>query len=176
VYCGWKLFTQILGIFRELWLKCAECQMGFLEQPVMQIANTTSLLAISDCCGCKLYTELLRILRKLRLKGAMSDLSLEQLALRTLKSTIFANPRTQNHFRSIGGVEVLLDGLGTPSTPSKRYECGTDDFSSVDKGQPQLDSQEPIGVSCLNRLLDDFQMQTLSLQVLREAMYPHNLL
>jgi hypothetical protein len=126
--------------------------------------------------GLNWFVELLRILRKLRLKGAMSDVSLEQLALRTLKSTIFANPRTQNHFRSIGGVEVLLDGLGTPSTPSKRYECGTDDFSSVDKGQPQLDSQEPIGVSCLNRLLDDFQMQILSLQVLREAMYPHNLL
>ncbi|CAK9279032.1 unnamed protein product [Sphagnum jensenii] len=123
--------------------------------------------------GLNWFVELLRILRKLRLKGAMSDVSLEQLALRTLKSTIFANPRTQNHFRSIGGVEVLLDGLGTPSTPSKRYECGTDDFSSVDKGQPQLDSQEPIGVSCLNRLLDDFQMQTLSLQVLREAIF-HN--
>ncbi|CAK9883045.1 unnamed protein product [Sphagnum jensenii] len=123
--------------------------------------------------GLNWFVELLRILRKLRLKGAMSDVSLEQLALRTLKSTIFANPRTQNHFRSIGGVEVLLDGLGTPSTPSKRYECGTDDFSSVNKGQPQLDSQEPIGVSCLNRLLDDFQMQTLSLQVLREAIF-HN--
>ncbi|CAK9237200.1 unnamed protein product [Sphagnum troendelagicum] len=123
--------------------------------------------------GLNWFVELLRILRKLRLKGAMSDVSLEQLALRTLKSTIFANPRTQNHFRSIGGVEVLLDGLGTPSTPSKRYECGTDDFSSVNKGQPQLDSQEPIGVSCLNRLLDDFQMQTLSLLVLREAIF-HN--
>ncbi|KAH9551888.1 hypothetical protein CY35_09G037400 [Sphagnum magellanicum] len=123
--------------------------------------------------GLNWFVELLRILRKLRLKGAMSDVSLEQLALRTLKLTIFANPRTQNHFRSIGGVEVLLDGLGTPSTPSKRYECGTDDFSSVDKGQPQLDSQESIGVSSLNRLLDDFQMQTLSLQVLREAVF-HN--
>ncbi|KAF3790525.1 BEACH domain-containing protein B [Nymphaea thermarum] len=30
-------------------------------------------------------------------------------------SALFENPRAQNHFRSIGGLDVLMDGLGPPS-------------------------------------------------------------
>lgn len=44
----------------------------------------------------------------------MSETSLEKLTLQTLKAAILSNPRAQNHFRSIGGLEVLLDGIGVP--------------------------------------------------------------
>ena len=111
-------------------------------------------------------------MRKLRLKGASSDTSLEQLALRTLQSTIVANPRTQNHFRSIGGLEVLLDGLGTPLTPAQRREVGQAESSPGSKKVIDLEPNPGVGMQALNKLLEDFQMQLLSLQVLREAMYP----
>jgi hypothetical protein len=135
----------MLGIFQELWLKCAECQMGFLEQPVMQIVNTTSLLMISDCCGSKLYTELLRILRKLRLKGAMSDVSLEQLALRTLKLTIFANPRTQNHFRSIGVSRSCWMGLERLQLRAKDTNVGQMIFHLLTKVNLSWIHKNPLG-------------------------------
>lgn len=59
--------------------------------------------------------ELLRVIRRLNLKEQWIDLSLHYLALGTLRSALSENPRAQNHFRSIGGLEVLLDGLGLPS-------------------------------------------------------------
>lgn len=62
--------------------------------------------------------ELLRVIRRLSLKEQQMDLSLHCLTLRILHSSLFKNPRGQNHFRSIGGLEVLLDGLGVPS-----YNC-----------------------------------------------------
>jgi hypothetical protein len=43
-------------------------------------------------------------------------LSLHFITLYSLRSTISENVRAQNHFRSIGGLEVLLDGLGLPSS------------------------------------------------------------
>ncbi|KAL0289479.1 UNVERIFIED_CONTAM: BEACH domain-containing protein B [Sesamum calycinum] len=47
-----------------------------------------------------------------------ADMFLQHLTLRALKSALADNPRGQNHFRSIGGLEVLLDGLGVPSIDS----------------------------------------------------------
>ena len=48
------------------------------------------------------------------MKEQWTDLSLHHLTLRILHSALFENPRGQNHFKSIGGLEVLLDGLGIP--------------------------------------------------------------
>jgi hypothetical protein len=60
--------------------------------------------------------ELLRVIRRLNLKEQWTDLSLHFITLYSLRSTISENTRAQNHFRSIGGLEVLLDGLGLPSS------------------------------------------------------------
>lgn len=63
-----------------------------------------------------LLAELLRVIRRLNLKEQWTDLSLHFITLYSLRSTISENTRAQNHFRSIGGLEVLLDGLGLPSS------------------------------------------------------------
>lgn len=49
------------------------------------------------------------------MKESCIDLSLQYSTLRTLYLALSENQRGQNHFRSIGGLEVLLDGLGIPS-------------------------------------------------------------
>lgn len=59
--------------------------------------------------------ELLRVIQRLNLKEQWTDLSLHFITLCTLRSTI-SGTRAQNHFRSIGGLEILLDGLGLPSS------------------------------------------------------------
>ncbi|KAK1300212.1 hypothetical protein QJS10_CPB13g00240 [Acorus calamus] len=60
--------------------------------------------------------ELLRVIRRLNMKAQWTEISLQYLTLVTLRSALSGNPRAQNHFRSIGGLEVLLDGLGLPSS------------------------------------------------------------
>ena len=49
------------------------------------------------------------------------DDSLQYLCLKILSLALAANPRGQNHFKSIGGLEVLLDGLGFPSNYARIY-------------------------------------------------------
>lgn len=56
------------------------------------------------------------------MKEQWTDLSLQYLTLRTLRLSLADNPRGQNHFRSIGGLEVLLDGLGIPPNKALRIE------------------------------------------------------
>lgn len=58
--------------------------------------------------------ELLRVIRRLSMKEQRTDLVLHHLTLRILRSALFENTRGQSHFKSIGGLEVLLDGLGVP--------------------------------------------------------------
>ncbi|KAL0322863.1 UNVERIFIED_CONTAM: BEACH domain-containing protein B, partial [Sesamum angustifolium] len=65
-----------------------------------------------------LMKEILRLIRRLIMKEQWADMFLQHLTLRALKSALADNPRGQNHFRSIGGLEVLLDGLGVPSIDS----------------------------------------------------------
>lgn len=60
--------------------------------------------------------ELLRVIRRLSMKEQRTDISLQSLTLRVLCSALSENSRGQNHFKSIGGLEVLLDGLGVPSS------------------------------------------------------------
>ena len=50
------------------------------------------------------------------MKEQWTDISLQYLTLRVLCSALSENSRGQNHFKSIGGLEVLLDGLGVPSS------------------------------------------------------------
>lgn len=52
------------------------------------------------------------------MKELWADISLQHMTLRALRSALVDNSRGQNHFRSIGGLEVLLDGLGVPSIDS----------------------------------------------------------
>lgn len=66
--------------------------------------------------------DLLRVLRRLSMKEQWTDLSLQYLTLRTLQLSLTDNTRGQNHFRSIGGLEVLLDGLGIPPTNAWKVE------------------------------------------------------
>lgn len=82
-----------------------------------------------------LVSEILRLIRRLIMKELWPNISLQQLTLRALRSALVDNPRGQNHFRSIGGLEVLLDGLGVPSIDSlvvsnssvseERWSCWT---------------------------------------------------
>lgn len=63
------------------------------------------------------------------MKEQWTDSSLLYLSLRILHSTLSQNPRGQSHFRSIGGLEVLLDGLGLPSNNGlilKTSACAAD--------------------------------------------------
>lgn len=69
----------------------------------------------------KFATELLRLCRRFSLKELLMDDSLQYLSLKILSLALSANPRGQNHFKSIGGLEVLLDGLGFPSNYATTY-------------------------------------------------------
>lgn len=71
--------------------------------------------------GVKIITELLRVIRRLSMKDQWVDDSLQYLTLKILCLALYANPRGQNHFKSIGGLEVLLDGLGVPSNYVRTY-------------------------------------------------------
>ncbi|XP_062098924.1 BEACH domain-containing protein B isoform X2 [Humulus lupulus] len=89
------------------------------------------------------------------MKEQETDFSLHHLALRILRSALFDNPRCQNHFKSIGGLEVLLDGLGLPPGNAQLLKNST---CAVEKRDE-------------NTLLNIFQLHVLSLEVLREAVF-----
>ncbi|TVU00170.1 hypothetical protein EJB05_54428 [Eragrostis curvula] len=110
-----------------------------------------AIVSVMEAGGVNWLVELLRVIRRLNLKEQWTDLSLHFITLYALRSTISENTRAQNHFRSIGGLEVLLDGLGLPSSKF-----------SVSK-QSSVPSDERNGI---------LQLQILSLEILREAVYP----
>lgn len=63
------------------------------------------------------------------MKEQWTDVTLHYLTLRVLRLALSENPRGQNHFKSIGGLEVLLDGLGVSSNNSqilKNSACAVD--------------------------------------------------
>lgn len=115
-------------------------------------------------------SELLKLLRILRLKGVPSDSSLEQLVLHSLQQTLMENTRSQNFFRVIGGLQVLLDGLGTLSSQGNEFDAGVRDMLRNERnvGEPAT----PRDKASTDRVSVEFDLQLLSLQVLREAMYP----
>ncbi|EEE56359.1 hypothetical protein OsJ_05488 [Oryza sativa Japonica Group] len=75
-----------------------------------------AIVAVMEAGGVNWLVELLRVIRRLNLKEQWTDVLLHFITLHALRSTISQHARAQNHFRSIGGLEVLLDGLGLPSS------------------------------------------------------------
>eukprot|EP00250_Pteridium_aquilinum_P031649 c43996_g1_i1 orf=261-1403(+) len=98
--------------------------------------------------GLNWFVELLRIVRTLRVSGTLLDSSLQQLTLTTLRAALLGNLRAQNHFRSLGGIDVLVDAIGLTSTTTQ-------------SGANSKEWWSP----------EDFQMKVLTLEVLREAVF-----
>lgn len=114
-----------------------------------------AVVSVMEAGGLNWLVELLRLIRRLSMKEQWTDISLQCLTLRTLHSALSENPRGQNHFRSIGGLEVLLDGIGVPSSSAsvfKHLSCG-----NIGRDEKHL--------------LIVFQLHVLSLEVLREAVF-----
>ncbi|XP_078166919.1 binding protein isoform X2 [Carex rostrata] len=109
-----------------------------------------AIVLVMEAGGVNWLVELLRVIRRLNMKEQWTDLSLHFVTLRTLRSTLYQNVRAQNHFRSIGGLEVLLDGLGLPTS---RFSFSKSQINSGDDRS------------------EIFQLQTLCLEVLRESIF-----
>ncbi|KAL2459002.1 hypothetical protein Fot_55288 [Forsythia ovata] len=129
-----------------------------VESPVsetMLLWHQTSVVSVMEAGGLNWLVELLRVMRRLNMKEQWTDMSLQYLTLRALRSALADNPRGQNHFRSIGGLEVMLDGLGVPSINTLRSK----DSSNFDAERNK------------NPLKGIFHLHVLSLEVLREAVF-----
>ncbi|KAK6245788.1 hypothetical protein SCA6_008878 [Theobroma cacao] len=113
------------------------------------------VVSVMEAGGLNWLVELLRVIRRLSMKEQWTDMSLQCLTLRTLCFALSDNPRGQNHFKSIGGLEVLLDGLALPSINMLLLKSA----SHVDGQREQ------------STLLKIFQLHVLSLEVLREAVF-----
>ncbi|KAF8687356.1 hypothetical protein HU200_043042 [Digitaria exilis] len=72
-----------------------------------------AIVLVIEASGVNWLVELLRAIQRLNLKEQWNDLSLHFITLCTLQSTV-SGTRAQSHLRSIGGLELLLDGLGLP--------------------------------------------------------------
>ncbi|KAL8487834.1 hypothetical protein ACS0TY_024230 [Phlomoides rotata] len=116
--------------------------------------HQTTVVSVMEAGGLNWLLEILRLIRRLIMKEQWADMSLQHLTLRALRSALVDNPRGQNHFRSIGGLEVLLDGLGVPSIDSL---VGNKSSSYEERSK--------------NPLQDIFDLHVLSLEVLREAIF-----
>ncbi|KAG8369183.1 hypothetical protein BUALT_Bualt15G0124700 [Buddleja alternifolia] len=116
--------------------------------------HQTAVVSIMEAGGLNWLLEILRLMRRMIMKEQWADISLQHLTLRALRSALADNPRGQNHFRSIGGLEVLLDGLGVPSI---------DSLIANDSSSYEERSENPLqGI---------FSLHVLSLEVLREATF-----
>ncbi|RDY05943.1 BEACH domain-containing protein B, partial [Mucuna pruriens] len=114
-----------------------------------------AIVSVMEAGGLNWLVELLRVIRRFNLKELLMDDSLHYLCLRILSLALSANPRGQNHFKSIGGLEVLLDGLGFPSNYAKIYS----NFVLADGFRDDKPLQKI------------FQLHNLALEVLREAVF-----
>ncbi|CAN6454099.1 unnamed protein product [Victoria cruziana] len=113
-----------------------------------------AVVAVMEAGGLNWLVELLRTIRRLALKDPLSERTLQSLCLITLRSALFENPRAQNHFRSIGGLDVLMDWLGPPA--NSLVMKGVHQTNELRHGDPVFGS---------------FYLQILSLQVLREGVF-----
>ncbi|KAL9252927.1 BEACH domain-containing protein [Drosera capensis] len=75
-----------------------------------------AVLLFMEAGGLNWFVELMRVNRRFGVELLSSTTLLQYLILRVLHSTLSENPRGQNHFRSIGGLEVLMDVLALPSS------------------------------------------------------------
>lgn len=114
-----------------------------------------AVVLVMEAGGLNWLVELLRVMRRLSMKEQWMDASLQYLTLRALQSALSDNPRGQNHFRSIGGLEVLLDGLGLHSNSVLR----SSNAYFLEKERDE------------NSLPGIFELHVLSLEVLREAVF-----
>nr|KJB29367.1 hypothetical protein B456_005G097000 [Gossypium raimondii]KJB29368.1 hypothetical protein B456_005G097000 [Gossypium raimondii] len=114
-----------------------------------------AVVSVMEAGGLNWLVELLRVIRRLSMKEQWTDMTLQFLTLRTLSFALCDNPRGQNHFKSIGGLEVLLDGLTLPSINMLLLKSAT----QVDGRREQYS------------LLKIFELHVLSLEVLREAVF-----
>uniref|UniRef100_A0A0A0LGX7 Uncharacterized protein n=1 Tax=Cucumis sativus TaxID=3659 RepID=A0A0A0LGX7_CUCSA len=112
-----------------------------------------AVVLVMEAGGINWLVELLRVTRRLNIKEQNIEVELQFLALKILYSALSENPRGQNHFKSIGGLEVLLDGLGLPS----KIVLAPKDPAGADKKRDE------------SRFLNILQLHVLSLAVLREA-------
>ncbi|XP_061352489.1 BEACH domain-containing protein B, partial [Gastrolobium bilobum] len=114
-----------------------------------------AIVSVMEAGGLNWLVELLRVIRRFSLKELLMDDSLQYLCLKILSLALSANPRAQNHFKSIGGLEVLLDGLGFPSNYATTYSK----FVLADVFRDDKPLQK------------NFQLHILALEVLREAVF-----
>ncbi|KAG9440194.1 hypothetical protein H6P81_020359 [Aristolochia fimbriata] len=114
-----------------------------------------AIISVLEAGGLNWLVEMLRVVKRLNLKELCTEISLHHLTFSTLKSALYDNPRAQNHFRSIGGLEVLLDGLSLPSSCALASK-------NMHRANNERDEDPIFGV---------FQLQVLSLEVLREAVF-----
>ncbi|XP_037496380.1 BEACH domain-containing protein B [Jatropha curcas] len=114
-----------------------------------------AVVLVMEAGGLNWLVELLRVIRRFTLKKQLMDVSLQYLTMRTLHLALSENPRGQSHFKSIGGLEVLLDGLGVPSINVLLLK----NASYIDEKRDE------------NLLLKVFQLHVLSLTVMREAVF-----
>lgn len=129
-----------------------------IEVPVFEVRlrwHQKAVVSVMEAGGLNWLVELLRVMRRLSMKEQWTDMLLQYLTLRTLQSALDDNPRGQNHFRSIGGLEVLLDGLGVPSNNALKPK----NSSCSDNGRGE------------NPLVGILQLHVLSLEVLRAAVF-----
>uniref|UniRef100_K3Y3D9 Neurobeachin alpha-solenoid region domain-containing protein n=1 Tax=Setaria italica TaxID=4555 RepID=K3Y3D9_SETIT len=109
-----------------------------------------AIVLVMEASGVNWLVELLRVIQRLNLKEQWKDLSLHFLTLCTLQSTV-SGTRAQNHLRSIGGLEILLDGLGLPASIFSVLK-----HSSISR----------------NERCEILLLQIQYLQILSEAVYP----
>uniref|UniRef100_A0A0E0ADA6 Uncharacterized protein n=1 Tax=Oryza glumipatula TaxID=40148 RepID=A0A0E0ADA6_9ORYZ len=108
-----------------------------------------AIVLVMGAGGVNSLVELLRVIQRLN-SEQWTDLSLHFITLCTLRSTI-SGTRAQNHVRSIGGLEILLDGLGLPSSK----------FSVLKNSSIPKDERVEV-----------LLLQILYLEILSEAVYP----
>ncbi|KMZ59450.1 hypothetical protein ZOSMA_68G00360, partial [Zostera marina] len=142
-------------ILDDVWAKYESCKI-ICTQP-RRISAVSVAERISYERGEKVgdTIDLLRIIKRINLGVLGSEWSLQYLILNSLKCILFQNSRAQNHFRGIGGLEVLLDSIGLQSS---NYLVHKSTFLS-ETGRYE------------SHLFANFQLQILSLEVLKESIF-----
>ncbi|GAB2247807.1 hypothetical protein Droror1_Dr00007689 [Drosera rotundifolia] len=114
-----------------------------------------AVLLFMEAGGLNWFVELMRVNRRFGVELLSSTTLVQYLILRVLHSTLSENPRGQNHFRSIGGLEVLMDVLALPSST---------DLESKSRLAGVLERENGLLICML-------QLHVLSIEVLREAAF-----
>lgn len=152
-----QLFSSHAEFFTPSWGASSNESSSGVEVPTETRLywHQRAVVSVMEAGVLNWLVELLRVIRRLSMKEQRTDLSLQYLTLWTLHLALSNNPRGQNHFKSIGGLEVLLDGQGLPSINVLLLRNAS--HVGDERGE--------------NPLLKIFQLHVLSLTVLREAVF-----